>query len=117
MMIVPKGVQYAVILHVNVCKEATPIIVISSIDDGIHHRHASGRAVAASLLLIDLWLLFKCFVSTLSRMSRLSVNDVLQHLDTDERYDSEMAEGSDDDLGMDSVYDCDSDSSEDGIIQ
>ena len=53
----------------------------------------------------------------MSRRSRLNVNDVLQHLDTDERYDSEMAEGSDDDLGIDSVYDYDSDSSVEGIIQ
>ena len=52
----------------------------------------------------------------MARRSRLSVNDILQHLDTDDSYD-QMAEGSDDDLGMDTDYDYDSDSSEEGIIQ
>ena len=52
----------------------------------------------------------------MARRSGLSVNDVLQHLDTDDSFDNDMAEGSDDELGMDSVYDYDSDSSVEGII-
>ena len=51
----------------------------------------------------------------MARRSRLSVNDILQHLDTDDSYDQELAEGSDDDLGMDTDYDYDSDSSAEGI--
>ena len=42
--------------------------------------------------------------------------NVLQHLDTDDSFDNDMTEGSDDELGMDSVYDYDSNSSVGGII-
>ena len=51
----------------------------------------------------------------MARRSGLSVN-VLQHLDTDDSFDNDMTEGSDDELGMDSVYDYDSNSSVGGII-
>ena len=53
----------------------------------------------------------------MARRSRLSVSDILQHLDTNDSFDQEMAEGSDDDLGMDTDCDYDSDSSVEGIIQ
>ena len=49
--------------------------------------------------------------------SRVSVEDVLQHLDSDASFDNGLEGGSDDDLGMDSDYDYDSDSSAEGIIQ
>ena len=52
---------------------------------------------------------------TMARRSRISVNDVLQQLDDDDCFDCEMAEGSDDDLGMNTDYDYDSDSSVEGI--
>ena len=48
----------------------------------------------------------------MARSSRFSVNDVLQHLDSDDdNLDGRMWDGSEDDLGMDS----DSDSSVEGI--
>ena len=43
--------------------------------------------------------------------ARFQVNDVLHQLDSDDEW---VAEGSDDDLGMDSDYDYDSASSEEG---
>ena len=49
------------------------------------------------------------------RARLLQVNDVLlEHLDSSD--DEWIAEGSDDDLGMDPSYSYDSDSSEEGII-
>lgn len=53
---------------------------------------------------------------TMARRSRISVNDVLEQLDSDDCFDCEMAEGSDDDLGMNTDYDYESDSSVEGII-
>ena len=58
--------------------------------------------------------MFKWFSTNIVRRFRLSVNDILQHLDTDDSYDQEMAEGSDDDLEMDTDYDYNSDSSAEG---
>ena len=52
----------------------------------------------------------------MTRRSRVSVEDILQHIDSDDSFDCGMAGGSDDDLGMNSDVDYDSDSSE-GIIQ
>ena len=48
----------------------------------------------------------------MARRSRVSVDDILQHLNND----SFDCAGSDDDLGMDSDYDYESDSSQEGII-
>ena len=50
-------------------------------------------------------------------MARSSRFSVLQHLDSDDALDHGMAGGSDDDLGMDSDYDYESDSSVEGVIQ
>ena len=47
----------------------------------------------------------------MARRSRVSVDDILQHLDND----SFDCAGSDDDLGMNSDYDYESDISEEGI--
>ena len=50
-------------------------------------------------------------------MARLSVDEVLQHIDSsDTSYGCGMPGDSDDDLGMDTDFEYDSDSS-DGIIQ
>ena len=50
----------------------------------------------------------------MARRSRVTVEDVLQHLDSD---DYGLEGGSDDDLGMDSDYDYESECSAEGIIQ
>lgn len=59
--------------------------------------------------LTNLWLPLECLLMTMAGRSRLSVNAV-QQLDSDDCFDCDMAEGSND-LGMDSECDNDSDSS------
>ena len=44
----------------------------------------------------------------MARRSRVTVEDVLQHLDSDASFDYALEGGSDDDLGMDSDYDYES---------
>ena len=62
-----------------------------------------------------MWLPFAWVEITMARRARLlQVSDVLEHLDSSD--DEWIAEGSDDDLGMDPSYSYDSDSSEEGII-
>ena len=56
-------------------------------------------------------------LNTMVRRSQVSVEDVLHHLDSDACFDCGLERGSDDDLGMHSNYDYDSDSSAEGIIQ
>ena len=52
----------------------------------------------------------------MARRSRVSVGDILEHLDSDDGSNYGMAAGSDDDLGMDTDYDYDSDSCVEGIF-
>ena len=52
----------------------------------------------------------------MARRPRLSMDDVLQQLDSDDSLDCGMAEGSDDDLGMSIDPDYDSDSSAEGTL-
>ena len=53
----------------------------------------------------------------MARRSRVTVEDVLQHLDSDASFDYGLEGGSDDDLGMDSDYNYESECSAEGIIQ
>jgi hypothetical protein len=48
-------------------------------------------------------------------MSGVSIDDILQHIDSDDSLDHGMA-GASDDLGMDTDYDYESDSSLEGIV-
>ena len=52
----------------------------------------------------------------MARRSRVCVDDILQHLDSDDSSGYGMDGGSDDDLGMDTDYNYESDSSLEGII-
>ena len=54
-------------------------------------------------------------LSTMARRSRVSVEDILQHLNSDDSLGHGMDGGSDDDLGMDTDYEYESDSSLEGI--
>ena len=76
------------------------------------------RTVAVELQLPPpLWLICGCRWSSCHEDYGANVetlSDIIQHSDS---FDQEMAEGSDDDLGMDTNYDYDSDSSVEGIIQ
>jgi hypothetical protein len=50
----------------------------------------------------------------MAQRSRVSIDDILQHIDSDDSLDHGMP-GASDDLGMDSEYDYESDSSLEGI--
>ena len=52
----------------------------------------------------------------MARRSRVGVDDILQHLDSDDSLGYGMDGGSDDNLGMDTDYDYESDSSLEGTI-
>ncbi len=51
----------------------------------------------------------------MTRRTRVTIDDILQHIDSDDSLDHGMAGASDDDLGMDTDYDYQSDSSLEGI--
>ena len=57
-----------------------------------------------------------CLLSTMVRRSRVSVEDIVQHLNNDDSLKHGMDGGSDDDLGMDTDYDYESDSSLKGML-
>ena len=57
----------------------------------------------------------ECLLSTMARRSRVSVEDILQHLNGDDSLEHGMDGSSDDDLGMDTDYEYELDSSLEGI--
>lgn len=53
----------------------------------------------------------------MAQRQRILISDVLWEINSDDSFDGGMAAGSDNELGMISVYSCDSDRSLEDIIQ
>ena len=61
--------------------------------------------------------LLKWLIMNMAQRQRILISDVLWEINSDDSFDGGMAAGSDNELGMISVYSCDSDRSLEDIIQ